>query len=289
MQHPQMKLYGSNRNLVLAGIFCAFILGLLILFWWSTKTPFVPEKVMSMSSQNATVRTGLTESQQGIAVDKEAAKNQVLKFSSLEDLLEKEEKIPWDWSKGMSNAEELKHASERALAGDNRWARIMATMARPPYANKDDWYQEGKFGRKFPSNVSDNRLDWQKIAADRGDVHSQIGYWQTVSAIQLITDKKNIPSQEVTQLQANARQYMQAAMDNGVADAYSYAAAAYRDGKMGLQQNAIKAHACLIMLERQYSTEETKQLLEYSASRLRTGELSEAEAFANDPASCRIN
>jgi hypothetical protein len=249
----------------------------------STATPS-PPKVLDKKSD-------IYIDSQAISQAKVNVPNNLMKmqFMSLDDLQKKEEKIPWDWTKGLTNIEQLKYASERALAGDNRWARIMAIMARPPYANKDDWYQEGKFGRKFPPDISDNRLDWQKLAADRGDAQSQIDYWQSVKAISTSTKNQNVSSGELEKLQANARQYMQTAMDNGVADAYYFVSAAYRDGKMGLEQNVIKSHACLIQLERMYSTPETRQLLEYSARRLRAGELSQAIQFANDPLSCRIS
>jgi hypothetical protein len=188
----------------------------------------------------------------------------------------------------MTDAQALAHASKLAMAGDNRWARKMAEMAHPPFSKELELSKKGQFGKQFPPEIPNDQLYWRELAAKRGDAQSQIGYWTTVDAIPRYADTQSLPANALEELQVNARRYMQSAMDAGVADAYSYGSAAYRDGKLGVPKDPIKAHACLVALVNVYAKPETLQLLEASASRLRTGEVSQAQALAADPANCRI-
>jgi hypothetical protein len=291
--HKIVRKQNVSQSQLLVLLFCLLLLFVSVFLLWKPGTSSVdtnkrapPNYAVSMKTSKNIHETGVPSvSPKGFVM----ADPDLTKLSSVEELENKEEKIPWDWTKNVKLADEAAFASKKALEGDNRWAREMAKMSHPPYSNQMDMANKGKFGVPFPPRVSNNRLDWYKLAAERNDPKSQVAYWSGVDAISRYADLEKVPKNELVELQANARRYLQVAMDNGVADAYSYAAEAYRDGKMGLQQSAIKAHACLIILERQYSTEETRQLLEYSAGRLRTGELSQAEVFANDPASCKIN
>jgi TPR repeat protein len=284
----KLKIINSHRLLIIA---LGVLIILLAIFFWNTKKRLVySEKVSSNRYGNLAEPTVAKQfsTPQTLYEESTISRLDLMKFSSLEDLKSREEKIPWNWAADVKLADQAMYAATKALDGDNRWARQMAIMAHPPYSNQLEMANRGEFGVPFPPGISKNRLDWYKLAAERGDAESQLAYWNGVDAIPTYADIQKIPQSELERYQANARQYLQSAINNGLADAYNYASVAYRDGKMGLQQSVVKAHACLIVLVNKYPTPETRQLLGYSASRLRSGELAQAIEIASDPLNCSV-
>jgi hypothetical protein len=214
---------------------------------------------------------------------------------SLAELLKSEQPLPRPWlQQGKPFGPQIVAAAEQARAGDNRWARELAAMSDWPHSSRAKLRAANQLEGfiPIPKEVPTDKFYWLQLAADRGDVHAQLSYvsqLRTMKASMTPDEWNALPPAERDLWSSNARKYMQAAIDSGVADGLSQLSAAYQGAEFGLPYDITKSHACLLLLQRVYPTAETQQKVEYSAKQLRPGELERATLLAQQPNSCRIS
>jgi hypothetical protein len=212
---------------------------------------------------------------------------------SISDIERRGQAIPRPWLQGdLPFGPQIIEAARRAINGENQWALVLANLTDIPFSERSELRKTGKLTNyiEIPKEVNNDRFYWLKLAADRGDVLAQLKYTTEVASLKFYLGKRydSIPQVELAAMQGDARRYLQAAMDAGLADAYAYASSFYRRAEIGLPFDLIKSHACLIILASQYSTPEVSQRLEFSAKELRSGELQQAIVLAQTPGACRV-
>lgn len=167
----------------------------------------------------------------------------------------------------------------KAMGGDNEAARRLADVSSASDLGGGKLIEYGS--TSMPEGVVNDRLYWLRLAASRGDVVSQYMFAADVyNAERSAAFSPSVPASLSVSLQSEAVNYLVASAKAGLADAMYLLSRSYRGPFLGLPYDAVRSHAWLIALERNYATPETKQLLDASAKNLRLAELVSARTLA---------
>ncbi len=181
-------------------------------------------------------------------------------------------------------------AAKLAIAGNNLLARHLFAVRTNQVSERIDLpdsisaeVKASLLENRIPKDLPQDPLYWLRFAADRKDVLSQLDYARL--AVTYETSNNSRTTEEVAAINARAVDYLRELVaQKSVADAYALLSYAYRDGKLGFQADPIKAHACMLLLNRLHPTAETQQLARFSEQPLRVGEREQAISMAESPA-----
>lgn len=137
----------------------------------------------------------------------------------------------------------------------------------------------------FPSDISENPLDWFRIAVRNGNPEAAVRF---ASYVALRTQSiaylgaYDLTPQDAENLNREAVQFLQMAMEKGYVPAYMFAHTALRRGELGLAVDVAKSHACIVLVTKSISHPFFEETLKWSNDNIREAERQRASEFVQN-------